>query len=57
MIDKEGKQTAKYKAGLHNVSVKVVDNDGLENVENDQIESEWKSRADVTALLNLTTFE
>ena len=33
MIDKEGKQTAKYKAGLHNVAVKVVDNDGLESVE------------------------
>ena len=33
MIDKEGKQTAKFKAGLHNIAVKVVDNDGLESVE------------------------
>jgi hypothetical protein len=33
MIDKEGRQTAKFKAGLHNIAVKVVDNDGLENIE------------------------
>ncbi|MDR2146054.1 MAG: PKD domain-containing protein, partial [Tannerella sp.] len=33
MIDKEGKQTAKLKAGLHTIAVKVVDNDGLESVE------------------------
>jgi DNA modification methylase len=33
MIDKEGKQTAKLKAGQHSVAVKVVDNDGLESVE------------------------
>jgi DNA modification methylase len=33
MIDKEGKQTAKLKAGLHHIAVKVVDNDGLESVE------------------------
>ena len=33
MIDKEGKQTAKFKAGLHNIAVKVIDNDGLESVE------------------------
>ena len=33
MIDKAGKQTAKFKAGLHHVAVKVVDNDGLESVE------------------------
>jgi hypothetical protein len=33
MIDKEGKQRAKFKAGLHNIAVKVIDNDGLENVE------------------------
>jgi hypothetical protein len=33
MIDKEGKQTAKFKAGLHNIAVKVVDNDGLESIE------------------------
>ena len=33
MIDKEGKQTARLKAGLHNIAVKVVDNDGLESVE------------------------
>ena len=33
MIDKTGKQTAKFKAGLYNIAVKVVDNDGLESVE------------------------
>jgi len=33
MIDKEGKQTIKLKAGLHNIAVKVVDNEGLENIE------------------------
>jgi hypothetical protein len=33
MIDKAGKQTVKFKAGLHHVAVKVVDNDGLESVE------------------------
>jgi hypothetical protein len=33
MIDKEGKQTVKFKAGLHTVAVKVVDNDGLESTE------------------------
>ena len=33
MIDKDGKQTAKFKAGLHNIAVKVVDNDGLESIE------------------------
>jgi len=33
MIDKEGKQRTKFKAGLHHVAVKVVDNDGLESVE------------------------
>ena len=32
-IDKVGKQTVKYKAGLHNIAVIVIDNDGLENVE------------------------
>jgi DNA modification methylase len=33
MIDRNGQQTAKFKAGVHIVAVKVVDNDGLENVE------------------------
>jgi len=33
MIDKAGRQIAKFKAGLHNIAVKVVDNDGLESVE------------------------
>ncbi|MDR1023249.1 MAG: hypothetical protein LBL94_08280 [Prevotellaceae bacterium] len=33
IIDREGRQTAKLKAGLYNIAVKVVDNDGLENVE------------------------
>jgi hypothetical protein len=33
MIDKVGKQTTKFKAGLYNIAVKVVDNDGLENIE------------------------
>jgi DNA modification methylase len=33
MIDKSGEQIAKFKAGLYNVAVKVVDNDGLESIE------------------------
>jgi DNA modification methylase len=33
MLDKEGRQTVKLKAGYHNVAVKVVDNDGLESLE------------------------
>ena len=33
MIDKLGKQIAKFKAGQHNIAVKVVDNDGLESIE------------------------
>ena len=33
IIDKEGKQVLTLKAGMHNIAVKVVDNDGLENTE------------------------
>ena len=33
LIDKAGRQSAKFKAGLHNIALKVVDNDGLESVE------------------------
>jgi DNA modification methylase len=33
MIDKEGKQIVKLKAGEHCIAVKVVDNDGLESIE------------------------
>ena len=33
IIDKEGKQQHKLKAGVHHIAVKVVDNDGLENIE------------------------
>jgi DNA modification methylase len=33
MIDKEGKQSQKFKAGTHCIAVKVVDNDGLESIE------------------------
>ncbi|MEN9847684.1 MAG: hypothetical protein RL368_424 [Pseudomonadota bacterium] len=33
MIDKEGKQTHKFRAGNHSIAVKVVDNDGLESLE------------------------
>ncbi|MCZ2355091.1 MAG: site-specific DNA-methyltransferase [Bacteroidia bacterium] len=33
LIDKDGKQTHKFKAGQHNIAVKVVDNDGLDNIE------------------------
>lgn len=33
LIDKTGKQAQKFKAGLHHMAVKVVDNDGLENIE------------------------
>ena len=33
IMDKEGKQILTLKPGTHNIAVKVVDNDGLENVE------------------------
>lgn len=33
IIDKEGKQVYKFKPGLHNIAVKVVDDDGLEGIE------------------------
>ncbi|MDR3325510.1 MAG: hypothetical protein LBS82_05970, partial [Spirochaetaceae bacterium] len=33
IIDKDGKQVVSLKPGAHTVAVKVVDNDGLENVE------------------------
>jgi len=33
IMDKEGKQVITLKAGTHNIAVKVVDNDGLENIE------------------------
>lgn len=33
IIDKEGKQQYKFKPGHHTIAVKVVDNDGLDNVE------------------------
>ena len=33
LIDKQGVQKHKFKAGLHNIAVKVVDNDGLDNIE------------------------
>ena len=33
IIDKEGKQILTLKTGTHNIAVKVVDNDGLENME------------------------
>ncbi|MDR1652669.1 MAG: hypothetical protein LBS01_03280 [Prevotellaceae bacterium] len=32
-LDKTGVQMQKFKAGKYNVAVKVVDNDGLENIE------------------------
>jgi hypothetical protein len=33
MLDREGVQTLKLKAGQHIIAAKVVDNDGLENIE------------------------
>lgn len=33
IIDKHGIQSYKFKPGLHNIGVKVVDNDGLDNIE------------------------
>jgi DNA modification methylase len=33
IMDKEGRQVIPLKAGTHNIAVKVVDNDGLENIE------------------------
>ena len=32
-FDKDGKQTHKFKAGTNEIAVKVVDNEGLENIE------------------------
>lgn len=33
IIDKDGKQKNKFKPGIYNIAVKVVDNDGLDNIE------------------------
>jgi DNA modification methylase len=33
LFDKTAKQTWKFKAGLHQIAVKVIDNEGLENIE------------------------
>ena len=33
IMDKEGRQTLTLKAGAHNIAVKAVDNDGMENTE------------------------
>lgn len=33
IIDKQGTQRHKFKAGVHNIAVKVVDNEGLDNIE------------------------
>jgi DNA modification methylase len=33
LLDKSGEQTYKFKAGVHHIAVKVVDNDGLEAIE------------------------
>jgi len=33
LLDKEGKQIYKFKAGSHSIAVKVIDNEGLENIE------------------------
>jgi hypothetical protein len=33
LMDKEGKQIIVLKTGTHNIAVKIVDNDGLENLE------------------------
>lgn len=33
LIDKEGMQTHAFKPGLHSIACKVIDNDGLENIE------------------------
>jgi len=33
LLDKIGKQVYKFKAGSHSIAVKVIDNEGLENIE------------------------
>jgi DNA modification methylase len=33
LLDKEGKQTYKFKAGSYSIAIKVIDNEGLENIE------------------------
>jgi len=33
IIDKQGTQRHKFKPGIHHIAVKVVDNEGLDNIE------------------------
>jgi site-specific DNA-methyltransferase (adenine-specific) len=33
IMDKDGRQVVTLRTGTHNIAVKVVDNDGLENIE------------------------
>ena len=33
LLDKQGEQKYKFKPGIHKIAVKVIDNDGLENIE------------------------
>ncbi len=33
LLDKKGKQTYKFKAGSHKIAIKVIDTEGLENIE------------------------
>lgn len=33
LLDKQGEQIYKFKPGIHKIAVKVIDNDGLENIE------------------------
>lgn len=33
LLDKKGKQTQKFKAGSHKIAIKVIDTEGLENIE------------------------
>jgi DNA modification methylase len=48
IIDRDGKQQHKLKAGVHHIAVKVVDNDGLESVETIKLKVngtvEWESK-------------
>jgi PKD repeat protein len=33
LVDKDGRQVHQFKAGMHTIAVKTVDNEGLESVE------------------------
>lgn len=45
LLDKEGKQTYKFKAGSYSIAVKVIDNEGLENIETVKLKINGEAKA------------